>query len=99
MKRPSSMPTRRFAYHSSESHNCPDPRLDSWIAVQADPTEPRQHAIGFTQAGLILLGLLLAILFFGCANALTGEAQETQAGHSSSWQGPRMVARVQWGAQ
>ena len=55
--------------------------------------------LGIAEAGAITLGLLLAVLVFAGVNALTGEAQETQAGHASAWQGPKLHGRVQWGAR
>ena len=47
----------------------------------------------------VMVGLVLAALVLGAINALTGEATETQAGHSQAWQGRRLVARVSWGAR
>lgn len=70
-------------------------------AVAATWVRPARE-IGAVEFGAYALGLILACTVFGVANALTGEAQETPAGHRSAWQGPKLkaqVARVQWGAR
>lgn len=99
----SKIPTDRFIYPSSEGMPEPQPRLDGWIVQQNEPmpvqTVATRHALDYTHAGLIALGLILAILFFGLVNGVTGEASETGAGHRSAWQGSKLVARVQWGAR
>jgi hypothetical protein len=41
----------------------------------------------------ILLSFVLFVAFFAVANAITGQGQETEAGHSSAWMGEKLVAR------
>lgn len=69
-------------------------------AVAATWVRPTRE-IGAIEFGAYALGLILACTVFAGANALTGEAQETPAGHRSAWQGTKLkaqVARVQWGS-
>jgi hypothetical protein len=66
----------------------------SWVRPAREFRE-----LGVREAAAITLGLILACLVFGAANALTGQAQETQAGHRSAWQGPKLNERVSWGAR
>lgn len=53
------------------------------------------HRFAVTMAHIVGIGLSFAlfVVFFAVSNALTGQAQETEAGHSSAWMGEKLAAR------
>ena len=67
-------------------------------AVRTAPTPRDTRLIGLLGQAVaywtfVTLGLVAAALLFTLAPSLTGQAQETQAGHKGAWMGAKLSAR------